>query len=218
MRRILPGVLAILAALAFGIWALPNLPDPMASHWGLDGKPDGWSSRTTTVFVLPLFGLFIAALLAFVPRIDPRRRSHEQHASTWWIVANASLMVISAIHVFVIGYGLGWNVRFNQVVAIGIGGLFVLIGNLMTRMRPNWFMGIRTPWTLSSDTVWRKTHRVGAYGFVAAGLAAILAGIVIPERAALVLIVSAAIVGVGTLLYSYFAWRQEAEESPREAR
>ena len=199
------------------IWALPSLPDPMASHWGLDGRPDGWSSRSTTVFVLPLFGLLIAALLAFVPRIDPRRRSHEQHAGTWWVIANASLVVISAIHIFVIGYGLGWNVPFNQVVAIGIGGLFLLIGNLMTRMRPNWFMGIRTPWTLSSDTVWRKTHRVGAYGFVAAGIVSILAGILIPARAGLVLIVSAAIVGVGSLVYSYVAWRQEVGHAPKEA-
>ena len=107
MRRIIPGIIAILVALAFGIWALPELPAEVASHWGLDGEPDGWSSRTTAVFVLPLIGLGIAALLAFLPRIDPRRTNFELHAGTYWLVANASLIVISVIHVGMIGYNLG---------------------------------------------------------------------------------------------------------------
>ncbi len=217
MRKLIPGILATLAALAFGAWALPDLPQEVATHWGFDGKPDGWSSRSTAVFVLPVIGLGIAALLAFLPRTDPRRKNFELHAGTYWLVANASLMVISAIHVGVIGYNLGWPIPLSRVVAIGVGGLFVIIGNVMTRMRPNWFMGIRTPWTLSSDTVWRKTHRVGGYGFVAGGVLAIVAGVLRPDWAAWVLTGSVAVAAIGSAIYSYFLWREEHEGARTEA-
>lgn len=213
MRKIIPGIVAILAALAFGIWALPNLPAEVASHWGLDGEPDGWSSRTTAVFVLPLIGLGIAALLAFLPRIDPRHKNVELHAGTYWLVANASLMVIAAIHIGMIAFNLGWPVPLTRIVAIGIGGLFVLIGNVMTRMRPNWFMGIRTPWTLSSDVVWRRTHRVGGYGFVIGGILVILAGLLRPSWASWVMLASVGAAALVSVVYSYVVWRDERESA-----
>lgn len=216
MRKLIPGILATLAALGFGIWALPGLPDQVATHWGLDGEPDGWSSRTTAVVLLPLLGLGIAALLAFLPRADPRRRNVELHAGTYWLVANASLIVISAIHIAVIGFNLGWPIPLSRIVAIGVGGLFVLIGNVMTRMRPNWFMGIRTPWTLSSDTVWRKTHRAAGYGFVAGGALVILAGLIRPEWASWVMMGAVGIAAVGSVVYSYLLWREEHQEPRAE--
>ncbi|HEU4829755.1 MAG TPA: SdpI family protein [Gemmatimonadales bacterium] len=217
MRKLLPGMLATLAALGFGLWALPGLPDQVATHWGLNGEPDGWSSRTTAVVLLPLLGLGIAALLAFLPRTDPRRKDFELHADTYWLVANASLIVISAIHTGVIGFNLGWPIPLSRVVAIGIGGLFVLIGNVMTRMRPNWFMGIRTPWTLSSDLVWRKTHRMAGYGFVSAGILVMLAGLLRPEWASWVMIISIAVTAFGSVVYSYLLWREEREDPRPDA-
>jgi uncharacterized membrane protein len=207
----IPGLLALAAALGFGIWALPSLPDQVASHWGLSGEPDGWSSKGTLVYLLPLFGVGIALLLGVVPRIDPRKASFELHGSTYWTLANASIVVLAGVHVALIAYNLGWPVRINQIVGIAVGGLFVLIGNLMTRMRPNWFMGIRTPWTLSSDTVWRKTHRVGGYAFVAAGLLLVAMGFVQPPWFAGTLIVAAIVAALVPVIYSYFVWRGEQE-------
>src|SRR5688500_1755143 len=211
MRKLIPGIVAIRVALAFGIWALPNLPAAVAPPWGLGGGPDGWSSRSTAVFVLPLIGLGIAALLAFLPRTDPRQKNVELHAGTYWLVANASLVVISAIHIGMIAFNLGWPVPLTRIVAIGIGGLFVLIGNVMTRMRPNWFMGIRTPWTLSSDVVWRRTHRVGGYAFVLAGCLLVAMGLVQPAWFAGVLIAAAIGAAVVPVVYSYIVWRGEQE-------
>lgn len=213
MRKLVPGIVAILAALAFGIWALPTLPAEVASHWGLDGEPDGWSSRTTAVYVLPLIGLGIAALLAFLPRTDPRQKNVELHAGTYWLVANATLIVISAIHIGMIAFNLGWPVPLTRIVAVAIGGLFVLIGNVMTRMRPNWFMGIRTPWTLSSDVVWRRTHRVGGYGFVIGGILVILAGILRPGWASWVMLASVGAAAILSIVYSYVVWREERERT-----
>src|SRR5690606_15651626 len=190
MKKMAPGMLAVLAALAFGVWALPELPEQVATHWGLDGHPDGWSSKTRAAILLPSFGVGLGILLGFLPRIDPRRADFYLHAGTYWVIANAVLMFLAIIHSAVIGSALGWAVPLSRIIPIGIGILLLLIGNLMTRMRPNWFMGIRTPWTLSSDLSWRKTHRLAGYGFVLSGLLSIVAGIVRPEWAPWTLLTS----------------------------
>lgn len=217
MRKMAPGIVALLAALAFGIWALPDLPEQVVTHWGLNGEPDGWSSRTTAVFILPGFGLGLAVLLTFLPRIDPRRESFPEHAGTWWILGNGILVFLAVIHIAALGYGLGWPLPIARIVVIGVGALFVLIGNFMTRMRPNWFMGIRTPWTLSSEIAWRKTHRVGGYGFVGGGVLAILAGLLRPEWAHWIMLGSIGVTVIGAVIYSYFVWRGDTERAGAEA-
>ena len=213
MRRLIPGLAALAAALAFGLWAHDRLPPEVTTHWGLSGEPDGWSGRTSAVLLLPAIGAGLALMLSVLPRIDPRRESYQLHGSTYWLVANASLVFLAAVHVAAIGANLGWPIRMERLVGIGGGALLILIGNLMTRMRPNWFMGIRTPWTLSSETVWRKTHRIGGYGFVAAGAAMALAGIARPAATGLVSIVAVGAAALVPVIYSYFAWRGEMEDA-----
>ena len=218
VRRLIPGLAAIAAALAFGLWARERLPAEVVTHWGLDGQPDGWSSRGSAVLMLPALGAALAAMFVVLPRIDPRRESYELHGRTYWLLANATLVFLSAVHVAAVGVNLGWPIRIEMLTGIGVGALFMLIGNLMTRMRPNWFMGIRTPWTLSSETVWRKTHRVGGYTFVAAGAAMAIAGAVRSSAVGIVAMVSVGIAAIVPLAYSYFAWRAESEASKPGAR
>lgn len=209
MRRLVPGLAALAAALAFGLWALERLPAEVVTHWGLSGEPDGWSSRGAAVLMLPALGVALAVMFLVLPRIDPRRESHELHGPTWWLLANATLVFLAAVHAAAIAFNLGWPVRMDMLVGIGVGALFVVIGNLMTRMRPNWFMGIRTPWTLSSEAVWRKTHRVGGYTFIAAGAAMALAGALRSSAVGIVAIVAVGVAAIVPVAYSYFAWREE---------
>ena len=217
MRRMLPGLIALAAAMAFGVWALGRLPAEVISHWGVEGRPDGWSSRNTIVFLIPLAGLAVALLFTVFPRIDPRRANYELHAGTYWTLANATLIAFAAMHALVIGINLGWPVSINRVMGLGVGGLFILIGNLMSRMRPNWFMGIRTPWTLSSDSVWRKTHRLGGYAFVIAGVILIGMGFARPAWLVLTLFGAAALAGIVPVIYSYILWREEQREKSERA-
>lgn len=207
MRRVLPGLLLIVAALGFGVWALPSLPERVATHWGLEGEPNGWSSRGVLVFLLPAFGFVLAGVLSILPRIDPRRASYELHGGTYWAIANVVLGFFALLHIAVVGFNLGWRVPMDRLLGLSVGALFVLIGNLMTRIRPNWFMGIRTPWTLSSDLVWRKTHRVGGYAFVAAGLLGILAALFIPRWSPFVVVGGAVASAVVSVVYSFLVWR-----------
>jgi len=213
MRKLLPAIVAVAVALAFSLWALPRLPDQVATHWGLSGQPDDWSSRTFAALFFPGMMLVLTAVFAFLPRIDPLRRNYEVHGSTYWALVNSVVVFMVLVHVAVLGNGLGWPIPMGRVAPAGVGALFVLIGNLMTRMRPNWFMGIRTPWTLSSERVWRKTHRVGGYAFMAGGLLMILIAFVSGPRLVPLLLGVVGVIVLWPVVYSYLEWRKEQEEA-----
>jgi uncharacterized membrane protein len=199
----------VTAAWVFSLAAYSRLPDRVPTHWGLDGQVDGWSGRTIAAFMLPTAMIGIWALLYFLPIIDPRRENYVKFRGTYDTIVAAVLAVMLVIHGVALSNGLGYDVPVGRVVPFAVGGLLVLIGNLLPRARPNWFVGIRTPWTLSNDRVWERTHRVGGLAIVIAGIAMIGAG-VFPGAWSVGLAIAIAVATSGfTIIYSYIAWRQE---------
>jgi uncharacterized membrane protein len=209
MRKLIPGLLAVAAAAGFSLWAYPLLPAQVATHFDLHGDPNGWSSRFVAAILAPGLGLVMAVVFTVLPRIDPRRANYALFGPTYWTIVNAVLVLLAGFHFFSLGKAIGWAVDMNRVAGLGLGGLFVLLGNLMTRIRPNWFVGIRTPWTLSSDTVWRKTHRFGGVAFVIAGLCMVATGLIASRWVLSGALGVAAAAAVSSVVYSYVVWRQE---------
>jgi uncharacterized membrane protein len=209
MIRLLPGFLATLLALGLSLWARPRLPAQVATHWGLDGSPDGWSSAAVAAFGLPGFMLLLAGVFLLLPRLDPLQRAYTERSSPYWLIANVVLAFTAILHAAVLAFALGWPVRVATVAPVGVGVLFILIGVLMHRMPPSWFMGIRTPWTLSSDVVWRKTHQLGGVCFAVAGLLLVVAGLVRPEGLLVTLMIVAGVAAAVPVAYSYVAWKEE---------
>ena len=209
MRKLWPGLLVLAAAVAFSLWAAPQLPEQVATHWGVSGEPDGWSSRRTLLVLMPLVAVGMALLMLVLPKIDPRKASWAQHGSTYWALVNLLIAFFGVMHFLMVGYNLGWPIDITTVVVSAVGVLFAAIGNMMPRMRPNWFMGIRTPWTLSDDTNWRKTHLMGGYLFTAAGVIMVLAALL--GLPGLVFIVGATITLAALVptIYSYLLWREQ---------
>lgn len=211
MRKLMPGLLVLAAATGFSVWAYPQLPAEVATHFDLSGEPNGWSSRLFAVVFVPALGLLLCAVFTVLPGIDPRRVNYTKFGPTYWTIANAVLVLLAGMHFFSLAKALGWNIDMSRIAALGVGGLFILLGNLMTRLRPNWFMGIRTPWTLSSDTVWRKTHRFGGVAFVIAGLSIAATSLVASRWVLYGAIGVAAAAALGSVVYSYVAWKQEQD-------
>jgi len=143
-----------------------------------------------------------------LPAIDPRRANYAKFQPTYDFVVNAVLTVLALIHLAVIGAALGAPISIHRLVPIAFGVMLIAIGNQLPRARPNWWFGIRTPWTLSNDRVWERTHRVGGYLMAAAG-AAIIIGALVTKLAGPLIIVSIAVAGLGSVIYSYVAWKQE---------
>ena len=211
MRRLVAPVL-ILAAVVFSIAVWGRLPERMPVHWGLHGDVNGYGSRAHGAFLLPGVMLLIWLLMRFLPRIDPRRANYAKFADTYDLLVNSLVALFAVMHVALIGAALGWPISMERVAPALIGLQFVILGNALPRARPNWWFGIRTPWTLSNDRVWTRTHRVGGYLLTGAGVVLLVAA-ALPGAWTFALGATAvATAGFGSLVYSYFAWKQESSQ------
>lgn len=205
----LPWITSVgLIAAAFGVSLLfyPHLPDPVPTHFGMNGVANGWMPKPWGAIVTPLIMIPLLGLFVVIPRISPSGFKIEPFARVygWIVLLIMSTMVV--IHAQALAAGMGAKIAIDRWVMVAIGVMFVLLGNLMPKVRRNFFVGIRTPWTLSDDEVWAKTHRLGGKTMVAGGLIAIFAGatgIGQPWLAISAVIASALI----PCVYSYFAWR-----------
>ena len=203
------GLVIAALAIAGSIWAYPRLPATVATHWNLRGTPDGYSSRFWAVTIMPFVIVAMTVLFNVLPKVDPRRENYAKFLGSYWLIANAVTVFILVAHALILANGLGYTVQVDRLMPLGIGLLLVFLGNYLTRVEPNWFIGIRTPWTLSSDTVWRKTHRTGGFLFVIAGLV-LAAGSFAPRGVFLPLLVGTiVIVSLIPVVQSYVLWKKE---------
>lgn len=213
MRKMLPAYLITLTTIAFSFWAFPQLPEQVVTHWGIDGQPNGWSSALFAALFLPGLMLMMSLFFAALPSIDPLKKNYEFHGSVYFLFVNVIVGFMGIMQVLMLGTAMGWPINLNLALLVLMGLLFVFIGNLLPRIRPNWFMGIRTPWTLSSERVWRKTHRVGGYTFTVTGLVFMVVAF-IPSGAASKAIILAVVIPMvlWPVIYSYLEWRREKAE------
>lgn len=209
MRKWYPA-LVVAAAVVASALAYTRLPERVPVHWNAAGEVDRYGSRLEGVLVMPIVMLGIALLVPALPKIDPRGRNYEKFAPTYHLVMNATLTFMLLVHVAILAATMGARIDVGRVVPIGVGALLIVLGNVLPRTRPNWMFGIRTPWTLSNDRVWERTHRVGGYLMLGAGLVIALAGLLLPGTRGIAVLVAAVLVAaLGSIVYSYVAWRQE---------
>ena len=173
---------------------------------------DRYGSRAEGAFLWPGLMLVVWMLLRFLPRIDPRRANYAKFAETYDLVVNSLVALFAVMHVALVGIALGWPISMGRLVPALVGLQFVIFGNALPRARPNWWFGIRTPWTLSNDRVWMRTHRLGGYLLAGAGVVLLVAA-AFPSVWTFALGVASALSAVfGSLIYSYFAWKQETSQ------
>jgi uncharacterized membrane protein len=205
-------VAAAMWAFALGIYA--RLPQRIPSHWNLQGEVDGWMDKPWGPFMQPAIATLMLGLLWLLPRIDPRRANVERFAEDRRLLINLIILFMAVVQAATFAHALGWPVQVDRVILASIGLLFVGLGNYLPRIRSNWFMGIRTPWTMDNERVWRATHRVGGRIFVAAGLVMALAAL-LPEPLREWTAGGAIAVAVAVpLVYSYVAYRRDLAGRP----
>jgi len=153
-------------------------------------------------------------LFAAIPLIEPRRRNLERSATAYGAIWVGVMLLLGGLQLLVIGAALGASFDMTRLVFFGTGALFIVIGNYLPKVRPNYMVGIRTPWTLTSDVAWTRTHRMGGRLFVIEGVAMILLGLVGVTGVALAgaLIVGIVILLVVVFAYSYQVWKADPEK------
>lgn len=208
MWLLLIGMFAVAAA----SWGAT--PDRLPVHWNLSGQPDRWGGRFEGLMVMPLVSLVIYLIMLFLPRIDPGRANYANFGSTYYTLRLLVLLLTATIQACVVLAARGYAVDMNTVMPLIIGATFVLIGNLFGKLRPTWFVGIRTPWTLSSKESWMRTHRAGGPLFIAFGVLFMATALfhtpwMFPAALGL------SMIGVlGLIVYSYTVWKNDPEKMP----
>jgi len=210
MRKWYPALLIVIMAIA-SVIAYPRLPERVPIHWDLHGQTNRWQSRGHAVLFLPIAAVVLWGVLRALPSIDPRRANYSKFQPTYEFMVGATLTVIALIHLAVLASGIGMPIAIHRVIPIALGIILVGIGNQLPRARSNWWFGIRNPWTLSNDRVWERTHRVGGYLMMAAGVVMIV-GSLLWVRAGPLVIACVAAWAIGSMIYSYVAWRQETSK------
>ena len=195
--------------------AYPVMPDAVASHWNAAGQVDGYLPKFWGLVVVPSLMTGFTALFAVLPRIDPLRKNYLKFQSYYEGFILALAVFFFSIQLQIILWGMGTQVSPNLTMPVMNGILFICIGFLMEHTEPNWFVGIRTPWTLSSEGVWKKTHERGGTLFKLAGGVSMI-GTFAGISAWLFIIVPALAVAAYTIVYSYVEFRKEQDNGTPE--
>lgn len=158
-----------LLPIVVGLVLWNKIPETIATHWGVDNKPNGWSSREMVVFGMPVILTFFHLIAVVGTTLDPKKKniSKKMFNIVLWIIPIISWIVMIIIY----ASALGHDVNIGLVINILMGILFIVIGNYLPKSKQNYTVGIKLPWTLDDKENWNKTNRLSGYLFVISGLA-----------------------------------------------
>jgi uncharacterized membrane protein len=198
--------LVVLTAIG-SVLAAPDLPEQMVTHWNAAGDPDETMPKATALAFVPVLSAFLLGLFAVLPRIDPLRENIAEFRPyyDWFVVVFTAFMAI--LHAGILAFNLGYEFDFLVLIVGGLALLFFYVGVLLEHAERNWFVGIQTPWTLSSTEVWERTHSLGARLFKLAALASVVS-LLFGEYALYVVLIVILAVATITVAYSYFLYER----------
>ena len=199
----------VAVAVVFSAAVYNQLPERVASHWGANDQVNGYMSRFWGAFLMPLIALGMLGLFILTPNIDPLKANIAKFRQAFNAFIAAIMVLLLYVHVLTLAWNLGYqNFRMSQAMLPAIGLIFIFAGLMMRKARRNFFIGIRTPWTLSSDRVWDETHRVGSRLFVAMGIVTMFTALL--GQAGIYVMFGAILIGVLVpVIYSYVLYQQE---------
>ena len=205
-------LIMIAVAVIAGLLLWNQLPEQMASHWNSNDQVDGYMTKFWGVFLMPLVILGMLALFIVVPNIDPLKANIAQFRGAF----NLFIVLISAFMLYVHGLTLAWSLGYQEFKMSAamlpfLGVVFIFIGYMLRQAKRNFFIGIRTPWTLSSDMVCDKTHQLGSILFMASGALAIIGSFFGGMTAFWLFFVPLMASTVVLFVYSYVLYRTETK-------
>lgn len=205
------GGLAVVAALAVTAFVWPELPEEMIVNWDADGSANGTASRTVGALLLPGLAAVLLVVLELLPRIDPLGKNFESFRGYY----NGFVLLMTAflvgVHGAVLAVNLGYEFALTTVILGFVGVVLIYTALLLRVAEPNWFVGVRTPWTLSSEAVWRQTHSVTAVLMGLVGVATVVLSVAdlfvdTGELQFLVLTGGSVLIAAFAFVYSYYLY------------
>jgi uncharacterized membrane protein len=206
----------VLVSFALSFYFAPQMPSQIANHWGISGYADGYAPKDLfSLFGIPSLIAVLALLFIAIPKIDPLGKNIEKFGGHYYGFAVVFLLFMLYIHILSITYNLGTFFNFGQLMLPGLALLLYYVGILVENSKPNWFVGIRTPWTMSSEKVWNKTHAIGGKLFKATGIITLI-GLFMPEIGFIAMMGMILAIVVFSFVYSYVEFQKEQTMGKRE--
>lgn len=190
-----------------------ELPDEVPTHFNIQGEADDWGPKWMAAYLIPMIGVGTYLMILLLPAIDPKKKIESAQKPVAAIRMFTSVFMVG-IYAFVMAASLGTTINFSNYIIIGVGVLILIVGNYMNSIKPNYFIGIRTPWTLENEEVWKRTHRLSSKIWIVGGLLLMLSPLV-PEMIRLdylIYIIVGILAGI-PLVYSYVIYKKLETES-----
>lgn len=206
-KEILP-ICLIIFIFAAGYFFYPILPDKVPSHWNIRGEIDAWCGKNVAVLLIPGIVLFVYLLMLFIPAIDPLKANYEKFLTPYFQLRVLFVLFFTVLYLYTLLAAIETetiNIIYFIVPALSV--MFIAIGFLLPLIKKNYFVGIRTPWTIDSEEVWDKTHQRSGKFFIGAGIISLI-GIFIPQYSFLIFITAVLLAAFGSVVYSYFVFKQ----------
>ena len=193
-----------LAAFATTIIFYKSLPDLIPIHWNIYGEVDNYAKKSIGAFMPPFLMLLIWPAMIYLPKLDPKKENYKTFQASYDIIIGFLVSFFFGLHVITLLSSLGYRIAINKFLFIMLGLLFMVIGNYLPKAKSNYFYGVRTPWTLSSEISWKRTHRLAGKLFVASGLLIILSTFIVSAKVqSLVILLTIAVSSVIPIVASY---------------
>ena len=190
------------------IYFYASLPSQVPIHWNIKGQVDGYSGRFFGAFGIPLMNLFFYFFFILLPYLDPKKANYAKFSSAYKLIRNTFHIFFAGIQAIVLLVALGHPVNVSMFIGLGTSLLIVVIGNVMGKFKHNYFVGIKTPWTLANEEVWAKTHRMAAPLWVVGGIISAIFAILGGESFFIALLIIVSVISIVPIVYSYIIFKK----------
>ncbi|MFH1696469.1 MAG: DUF1648 domain-containing protein [Candidatus Diapherotrites archaeon] len=207
----------VVLSFAIAIYFFPQMPEQVASHWNSNGEVNGYMDSFWGTFLMPVISVLLLLMFLAIPRIDPLKANIERFRKHYDRLIIITMAFMLYIYLLTIAWNLGMRFDMARLLLPALAVLFYFIGGVLKESKRNWFVGIRTPWTLSSDAVWEKTHKRGALLFRLFALV-VLIGLFVPGQTVLIVLVPVLAGTIYLVAYSYFEYRKETKHAGKGKR
>lgn len=186
----------------------PYLPERIPIHWNIQGEIDGYASKFWGAFFTPFMALGLYLLFIFLPILDPSKENYAKFAGAYEVIKWMMILFTAVLHGAILAASLGYFPDVTFIIKLAVGFMITVLGNYLGKMRHNYFIGIRTPWTLANEEVWNKTHRFAGPLWALSGLCFIIAAFFNHPAAFWLPMSFLMVVTFLSVGYSYWVFRQ----------
>lgn len=201
-------LILLLGSVGVGIYYYDSIPEQMVTHWNAAGEANGYMEKDVGLFLMPATMIVLLFFFYLIPHIDPLKENIKKFDKYYEGFIFIFMFFLAYIHFLSVAWNLGYSFEINRLTAPALGVLFIYLGMLCGKSKQNWFIGIRTPWTLSSERVWERTHNIAKDIFMGIGALWIVIGLLAP---AYILYLVGLLIVAALLLFvdSYFEYKKE---------